>query len=165
MVGIIDFKKASGKTIPNIVEYVRDYVNTHSNIQVVVTSDSQSDGTKTTFCTAVIMYDKGTGDGGHGAHCIWKKWSVPRYKKEQRQERLLKEVEESIIVGKELRDHGVTVDMIDIDINGNAGEKKKNKSNEVFEAAKGWVEGEGFVCTWKNFGNRFASFPDTVVKK
>lgn len=165
MIGVIDFRKASGENVPDIVGYVKDYVGSHSNIQVIVTTDSQTKGSKTCFCTAIVMYDKGDGEYGHGGHCIWRKWSVPKYRKEQRQERLLKEVEESINVARDLREHGVKVDLIDIDINPNPGDKKKNKSNEVFDAAKGWVEGEGFTCIWKTYGNHFAAFPDWIVKK
>ncbi len=165
MIGVIDFRKASGESVPDIIQYVKDYVNKHSNIQVVVTTDSQTNGSKTNFCTAVVMYDKGDGEHGHGAHCIWKKWNVPKYRKEQRQERLLKEVEESLNVARDLRDNGINVDLIDIDINPTPGDKKKNKSNEVFDIAKGWVEGEGFECIWKTYGNQFVSFPDHIVKK
>ena len=164
MIGSITFRTYTGERLPDVEDYVKEYYNTHENIDVVIATDSQSKGSKTNFCTVIALYDRGDGEHGHGAHCIWKRWNVPRYRKEQRQERLLKEVEESILVAKSLRDKGIPIAAVDIDINPNPGEKKKNKSNEVFDAAKGWVEGEGFTCTWKTFGPSFISFADWVVK-
>lgn len=165
MIGIIDFKKAGGQKIPDIVQYVKDYVRTHSNIEVVVTTDSQNRAKKTIFCTAVIMYDEGDGDGGHGAHCIWRKWDVPEYSEEQELDRLRQEVYESCEVAKQLQNNGVNVDLVDIDINPDPGENKQNKSNRIFEEMKAYVNWAGFECTWKNYGNCFASFPDKIVKR
>ena len=56
MIGIIDFRKASGENVPDIVKYVKDYVNTHSNIQVIVTTDSQTKGSKTCFCNLIAHF-------------------------------------------------------------------------------------------------------------
>lgn len=161
MIDIIDFKKTSGEKIPNIEDYVRTYVNTHPNIDVMVGTDSQTRAGKTTFSTVIAMYDHGDGVYGHGAHCIFNRWSVPRYKKEQRFERLLKETEESINTAKKLRESGVDVKFIDIDINPDP----KYKSNEAFTAAYGWVTGEGFDCRWKTLGPLITSFADWMVKK
>lgn len=159
-----EFKKYSGEKISNVIEYVKDYYDTHQNIDVMIATDSQSKGARTYFCTVVALYDRGDGEHGHGAHCITKKWKVPRYKREQRAERLLKEVEESLIIAKALRDSGVPVAFVDIDINPKPGAKGQNKSNEVFDAARGWVEGEGFVCRWKTLGALFTTYADWIVK-
>ena len=165
MVGIIDFRKSGGQKIPDIVQYVKDYVQTHSNIEVVVTTDSQNKAHKTVFCTAVIMYDMGDGEHGHGAHCIYRKWDVPIYGEERELERLRQEVTESIQVAQQLRDNGVNVDLVDIDINPESGDKDQNKSYQIFAEAKASVEWAGFNCTWKGYGNCFASFPDKIVKR
>lgn len=164
MIEIFDFRKYSGEKIKNVVKYVKDYYNTHDNIDVMIATDSQCNGAYTYFCTVIAMYDRGDGEHGHGAHCITKKWKVPRYRREQRTERLLKEVEESINIANALRENGVKIKYVDIDINPNPGDKKRNKSNEVFDAAKGWVEGEGFECRWKTLGALFTSYADWVVK-
>ena len=164
MIEIIDFRKYSGEKISNVVDYVRDYYKNHDNIDVMIATDSQSKGSKTCFFFFFSMYDRGDGEHGHGAHCISKKWNVPRYRKEQRAERLLKEVEESINIARALRDSGVKIKYVDIDINPNPGQKQKNKSNEVFDAARGWVEGEGFECRWKTLGALFTTYADWMVK-
>ena len=161
MIDIIDFKKSSGEKISNIEDYVKTYVNTHPNIDVMVGTDSQTRGGKTTFSTVVAMYDHGDGEHGHGAHCIFNRWSVPKYKKEQRFERLLKETEESINTAKKLRDSGIKIKYVDIDINPDP----KYKSSEAYTAAKGWVEGEGFECRYKTLGPLITSFADWMVKQ
>ena len=164
MVGSVTFKKFTGENLPNVEEYVKNYYKTHDNIDVMVATDSQSKGSKTCFSTIIVMYDRGDGEHGHGGHCIFRRWSVPRYRKDQRQERLLKEVEESINVAKSLRDSGIPIKYIDIDINPNPGEKKRNKSNEVFDAAYGWVTGEGFDCRYKTRGYLITPIADWLVK-
>jgi len=167
MVGIIDFRKTGGQKIQDIVQYVKDYVQNHSNIEVVVTTDSQNRAGKTIFCTAVIMYDKGDGEHGHGAHCIWRRWEVPEYDETQEQNRLRQEVYESCEVAKELQNNGIQVDLVEMDINQDPGEKEKNHSNKIFEEMKAYVAWAGFECSWKGKadGSCFASFPDKIVKK
>ena len=164
MTGTIDFKKFTGEKLPNVEEYVRDYYKSHKKIEVMVGTDSQSKGARTCFSAIIAMYDCGDGEHGHGAHCIFRRWNVPRYRREQRAERLLKEVEESINVAKSLREFGVPVKYVDIDINPNPGTRQQNKSNEVYLAAKGWVEGEGFECRYKTLGPLITTLADWIVK-
>ena len=66
MIEIMDFRKSSGENIPNLEEYVRNYVETHPNIDVRIGTDSQTEGGKTKFSTVVAMYDHGDGVQGHG---------------------------------------------------------------------------------------------------
>jgi predicted RNase H-related nuclease YkuK (DUF458 family) len=161
MISIFDFRKSSGEKIPDIVEYVKNYVKTHSNIDVIVGTDSQVDHSKTVFSTVVAMYDRGDGEHGHGAHCISKRWFLPKYRKEQRIDRLLKETEESINIAKALRENGVKIKYIDIDISPNP----KHKSSEAYPAAYGWVTGEGFECRDKSQGPCVTRYADWQVKK
>lgn len=161
MISIVDFRKTSGEKVTNLVDYVKEYVSTHQNIDVMVGTDSQTKGSKTYFSTVVALYDHGDGEHGHGAHCIFKRWSVPKYKKEQRFDRLLKETEESINIAKKLKDNGIKIEFVDIDINPDP----KYKSNEAFDASKGWIEAEGFECRWKTLGPLITSFADWLVKR
>jgi len=161
MISIVDFRKTSGENVPDLVAYVKNYVKEKPNIDVMVGSDSQNRGSKTIFSTVVALYDKGDGTYGHGAHCIFKRWSTPRYRKSQRFDRLMKETEESINIAKSLRDSGIKVAFVDIDINPDP----KYKSSEAFPAAYGWVTGEGFECRHKTLGPLITSFADWIVKK
>lgn len=161
MIEILNFRKSSGKNIPDIIEYVKEYLKTHDNIDVIVGTDSQVHGSKTTFCTVIGLYDHGDGDYGHGIHCISKKWYTSKYPKEQRINRLLKEVEESINIAKVLRDNGIKIKYIDMDISPNP----KHKSSEAHPAASGWVTGEGFEYRDKSHGACVTRFADFQVKK
>ena len=161
MIEIVDFRKTSGEKVKDLVQYVQNYVSENPNIDVMVGTDSQTKGQKTYFSTVVALYDHGDGEHGHGAHCIFKRWSTPKYRKEQRFDRLLKETEESIKVAKDLRDCGIKIKFIDIDINPDP----KYKSNEAFDASYGWITGEGFECRWKTLGALITSFADWLVKR
>ena len=164
MVGTITFRKFTGETLVDVEQYVKDYCKAHPSTDVMIATDSQSKGARTTFSTVIAMYDRGDGEHGHGAHCIFRRWNVPRYRREQRVERLLKEVEESINVAQALRESGIKIKYIDIDINPNPGDRNQNKSNEVYQTARGWVEGEGFECRWKTLGPLITSMADWLVK-
>ena len=166
VVGAFSFKKFTGERLDNIEEYVKEYCSVHPNIDILVGTDSQNRGPKTLFSTIIAMYDRGDGDGhGHGAHCVFSRWSTPRYRRTQSNERLLKEVEESIATADRLRDAGVRVKYIDLDINPEPGTNHRNLSNDVYTAAKGWVEGSGYECRWKTLGPLVTTMADWVVKK
>lgn len=161
MIEICDFRKSSGKHIPDIVEYVKDYMKTHNNIDVIVGTDSQVHGPKTTFSTVIGLYDCGDGQYGHGMHCITHKWYGPKYTKEQKLVRLDKEVEESVNVAMLLRDHGIKVKYIDIDISPNP----KHKSSQAHPGAVARVTGNGFDYRDKSHGACVTRFADFQVKK
>ena len=99
-----EFKKFTGEKLPSVVDYVRDYYEKNKNIYIMVGTDSHGRGAKTVFSTIVAMYNYGDGEHGHGAHCIFRRWTTPRYRANQRAERLLKEVEESLNVAHMLRE-------------------------------------------------------------
>ena len=154
------FRKFNGEKVKDIAEYVKRYVTDNENIEVIVATDSQNSKYRTGFCTVIAMYDSGNDGHGHGAHCIYDSWTTPKYSKERRQERLLKEVEESIDTAKTLRSGGVDISYVDIDISP----KKNAASSDVFQAAYGWVTGEGFVCRYKTLGPLATTLADYIVK-
>ena len=158
---LVDLRRCSGGEIRDDEVSVQEYVSIHPNIDVMVGTDSQTEGGKTKFSTVVAMYDHGDGVQGHGAHCVYRRWSVPKYRKEQRFDRLMKETEESINTAKKLREAGIKIKFVDIDINPQKG----TGSNPAFDASKGWVEAEGFECRWKTLGPLIITFADWIVKK
>lgn len=147
------FRKFNREKIESFVDYVKEYVATHYGIEVIVGSDSQNRGQYTVYSTVVAMYTP-----GHGGHCIYERWREPRER--IRQNRLLKEVERSIKAANTLREAGIKVNRIDLDIN----ENKKYKSSEVFSTAKGWVEGSGYECSYKTLGPLVTTMADYIVK-
>ena len=72
----------------------------------------------------------------------------------------MKEVEASINTADMLKQNGIKIKYIDIDINCNA----RFKSSEVFSTAKGWVEGSGYECRWKTLGPLITTMADYLVK-
>ena len=147
------FKKFDGKKIESVTNYVKDYIKANPNTEILIGSDSQNRGDFTNFSTVIAMYEP-----GHGAHCIYERWKTPRER--IRQTRLLKEVEASINTADMLKQNGIKIKYIDIDINCNA----RFKSSEVFSTAKGWVEGSGYECRWKTLGPLITTMADYLVK-
>lgn len=156
----VDFKKFTGEKLPSVEEYVKDYYKTHKNIDIMVGTDSQGKGAKTIFSTIVAMYDRGDGEHGHGAHCVFRRWNTRRYKKSEVFDRMMAETTASLEVAKAIREAGVPVKYVDIDINP----KKNTGSNVAYDAAKGWIESEGFECRYKTLGPLITSLADWVVK-
>lgn len=140
----MEFRRFDGQKV-DLVTYVGNYCHTHSNIQIMVSTDSQCHGGHTCFATIVAMYDCGDGEQGHGAHVIFKNWRTRRYKKSEIFDRMMAETMASIDVAKLMRDSGIFVKYVDIDISP----EEEAGSNVAFNAAKGWVESEGFECRWK----------------
>ena len=152
-IGTVTFKKFTGEKLPSITEYIKDYTREHEGVEIIIGTDSQNKGYHTTYSTVVVLYNP-----GHGGHCIFRRWKTE--KERVRQVRLLKEVEESINLATELRDAGLKIKYIDLDINP----CPKFKSYEVFQTAKGWVESVGFDVRFKTIAPLVTSVADWIVK-
>lgn len=146
------------RTKVNLVEYVNEYLEQHDEgtIEIMVGTDSQIRGRETIFCTVVAMYDP-----GHGAHCIFRKWRTSRFRKEEIERRLMKEVEASIDVAEEIKHNcWENPKYIDLDINP----EETAGSNIVFQSAMGYVKGMGYECRFKTMGPLITTLADYVVK-
>ena len=156
----MEFRKFNGEKI-DLVTYVGNYCHTRRNIQIMVSTDSQCKGNKTYFATVVAMYDKGDGLQGHGAHVIYRRWHTRRYKKAEVFDRMMAETNASLEVARFMRDSGIRIGCVDIDINP----KENTGSNSAFDAAKGWVESEGFECHWKTLCPLSTTIADDVARR
>lgn len=156
----MEFRRFDGQKV-DLATYVDNYCHTHKNIQVMVSTDSQCYRNLTCFATIVAMYNCGDGEHGHGAHVIFNRWKTRRYKKSEIFDRMMAETMASIDVAKILRDSGIFVKYVDIDISPEEG----NGSNIAFSAAKGWVESEGFECRWKTLAPLSTSIADYKARK
>ena len=146
------------RTKVDLVEYVNDYLEQHdeNTIEIMVGTDSQTRGRETIFCTVVAMYKP-----GHGAHCIFRKWKTPRFRKEEIDRRLMKEVEASIDVAEEIKYHcWENPKYIDLDINP----EESAGSNIIFQSAMGYVKGMGYECRFKTMGPLITTLADFLVK-
>ena len=150
----VTFRKFSGEKIPNIEDYIKNYLDEHKGVEILVGTDSQNRGENTVYSTVIALYDP-----GHGAHCVFKRWREPRER--IRSIRLMNEVWASLATAEDLIKKGVKKPKyIDIDINPNP----KFKSNEVFSSAKGMIEGMGYEVRFKTFGPLVTTMADYVVK-
>ena len=160
MIETFTFKKFTGEKLENVEKYVKEYCKEHGNIDVMVGTDSQGRGARTIFSTIVAMYDRGDGEHGHGAHCIFCRWNTRRYKKSEIYDRMIAETQASLDVAQALRESGIKIKYIDLDINPN----KDEGSNVAYTTAKGWVESCGFEARYKTFGPLITTLADWVVK-
>ena len=154
IVGTVSFKKFTGEKLENVAEYVKKYCDEHKNvdIEILIGTDSQNKARHTTYSTVIVLYTP-----SHGGHCIFKRWKTP--KETVRQVRLLKEVEESLNTANELVEAGCKKPKY-IDINPNP----KFKSNEVYQAAKGWIESMGYEVRFKTVAPLVTSAADWLVR-
>lgn len=152
----MEFKKFTGEKLVNVADYVKEYIDLHkpTDIEIMIGTDSQNKGRNTTYSTVIVLYTP-----GRGGHCIFKRWKTP--KETVRQVRLLKEVEESLNIANELVEAGCPKPKyIDIDINPNP----KYKSNEVYQAAKGWIESMGYEVRFKTIAPLVTTAADWIVR-
>lgn len=137
------FKTLDGRPIENIIDYVKDYLSTRENVEILIGADSQSYGNrKTVYGVVVALYTV-----GKGAHVLCLKETNPMEKNIQY--RLLTEVWKAIEVAEFFRKNGLPdPKFIEIDLNPDP----KYKSNSVFRQAIGLVEGMGYHPRAKHSG-------------
>ena len=154
MIGTVTFKKFTGEKLPNTFDYIKEYINTHKDTQIIIGTDSQNKNKNTVYSTVIVLYTP-----GHGGHCLFRRWKTP--KERVRQVRLLREVEESINIANELVQAGCPrPEYSDLDINPNP----KYKSNEVYQTARGWVESMGYEVRFKTLAPLVTTVADWLVK-
>ena len=148
------FKTTNGVKV-DPVKYVKDYLAEHDDIHIFVGCDSQNYGKTTVYATVIVLYAS-----GKGGHIIYEKERCPR--EQVRAIHLMNEVWKAVNLANDLCEAGVPKpDYIDIDINPN----QKYKSNEVFNAAVGIVEGYGYRCRYKSLGQIATWCADAIVRK
>lgn len=137
------FKTLSGKHIPDIVEYIREYVGLKEDVEILIGSDSQTYGNKkTVYGVVVALYVK-----GKGGHVLCSREVVKA--ESNLSTKLITEVWRSIELAEYLRENGLPKPTwIDIDLNPDP----KFKSNKTLREAVGLVEGMGYKCRHKHDG-------------
>ena len=147
------FRTCKGKEI-NLTEYIKNYIISHPGIEIIIGCDSQNYSQNTVYVTAVVLYDP-----GHGGHVIYEREKTPR--EQVRSVRLMNEVWKSVDVANKICDAGLPKpSYIDIDVNP----KKNAKSNEVFDSARGLVEGMGYKCRYKSMNVMATCTADHIVR-
>ena len=150
-----NFRTLYGTPIPNIVEYIKNYLSTRDNIEILIGCDSQCfKSTKTVYGIVVVLYTP-----GKGGHVLCYKETVPLERITQ--VRLINEVWKSIEVAEYLKNNGLPkAKWIDIDLNPDP----RWKSNSVLREAIGLVEGMGYRARCKRNGAMVTYAADRLVK-
>ena len=123
-------------------DYVHEYLslNSHLDIKLYLGTDSQNKNDKTTYATTLVFHL-----GDTGCHVIYSKDIVKLIPIKDYYSRLWGEVERSVEVALYLRENGIEVDQIGLDLNSDPN----RKSHKLVSSSKGWVEAYGFVCKIK----------------
>jgi predicted RNase H-related nuclease YkuK (DUF458 family) len=74
------FKKFCGDKVPDVVEYLKEYVSKNPGITISVGCDSIQKRRKTVYACTIMMHDK---DIRNGAHVIFFRESIPRLRDDQ----------------------------------------------------------------------------------
>ena len=150
-----NFRTLYGTPISNVVDYIKEYIAKHDEVEILIGSDSQCYGNKKTiFGVVVALYRR-----GKGAHVLCTRETRPMEKNVPN--RLLAEVWMSIEVAEYLKENDLPKPKwIDIDLNPDP----RFKSNEVFRQAVGLVEGMGYEVRYKSLGPIATYAADHLVK-
>jgi uncharacterized protein len=137
------FRTLYGTPVPDLIEYVREYVSTKENVEILIGCDSQCySNKKTVYGVVIALYTP-----GKGAHVLCTRETLPM--EHNTPSRLLSEVWKSIEIAEWLKENGLPkATWIDIDLNPDP----KYKSNTVLRQAVGLVEGMGYKVRYKQFG-------------
>lgn len=137
------FRTLNGRHIPNIVEYIKDYLKDRDDVELLIGADSQSfSNSITKYGIVIAMYSK-----GKGAHVVCTRETLPI--EWNTQTRLLNEVWKSIEVAEFLKENGLPKPRyIDVDLNPDP----RYKSNSILRQAVGMIEGMGYTARYKKVG-------------
>lgn len=149
------WKTLEGEPIDDVYDAIREdvrkvMVDGGSAIAYIGT-DGQNIGQKyTSFvqCIAIHMFNNcGVGKGGR---VYYVKHLEKRY--QNRSQRLLREVEISVKLAQKMEPLFTELGLyfeVHVDVNSDAGKNNENKSHEVHDTAKGWIESMGWMCKTK----------------
>lgn len=128
------FKKLMDNNTVEISEYVKQYIIDHkfNNLRIYVGCDSHNKGEFTTYVTTLVIHI-----GDTGCHVLFNKDKVKRIN--DLWTRLWKEVELSVELALYLRENGINIHNIDLDLN----DDEAYASNKLVAAAKGYVQSLG----------------------
>ncbi len=137
------FRTLYGTPIEDVIRYIKEYISTRDNIEILIGSDSQCySNKKTVYGVVIALYTK-----GKGAHVLCTREVEPMERNTPN--RLLSEVWKSIEIAEFLKENGLPKPQwIDIDLNPDP----KYMSNSVLRQAVGMVEGMGYKVRYKQLG-------------
>jgi predicted RNase H-related nuclease YkuK (DUF458 family) len=94
----VRFKKFGGDHIPDIIQYLREYIELEPNVTISIGCDSIQKRRRTVYAITIMLYN---GDLRNGAHVVFYRENVPKIKNTF--ERLRKEADYTQILGEYLQ--------------------------------------------------------------
>lgn len=150
------FKILSNSKTVDLIPYVKEYIKSHPNIEVLIGCDSQNRGLDTIYAVVVGLYTP-----GKGAHVLYSKHSTKRVSIQENSVRLLNEVWFSVEIAELLKDQiGIKANWIDIDLNPDP----QFGSNKALTNAVGIVVSMGYKVRHKGNSPIMTYAADTLVK-
>jgi len=132
------FRKVSGEKV-DVVKHTLEIIKNNPSVEIHIGTDSQSEGDKTTYVTA-IAYRFGT----RGVHYIYWKEKIPRVR--NRYNKLFRETELTIEVAEWFTKQIKSV-RVELDFDYNKDERFW--SQKLVSSTKGWAEGLGYKVNIK----------------
>lgn len=149
------WKTLEGSHVEDIYEAIRNEntVASESNGLLVayIGVDGQNLGQRgTSFVQCVALHKYDDCASGKGGRVFYVRHVERRYK--NRNQRLLREAELAVKLAQKLEPLFTELEIpfeVHADVNSYAGKNKENKSHEVHDTVKGWIESMGWVCKTK----------------
>lgn len=168
------FKLFGGDHIPDLGEYIRNYLIKERNCKIYVGTDSAQRGSYTYYATAICLYDETIKKGVHVVFTRDRELRVRdtfiRLWGEAERTRNIAEYLEKELDGYAKRE-GVSkkICIIDLDFNPNPMHKshgvfRENKSHSAYKACFGWLEGEGYIVRAKPLAFAASAAADLLCK-
>lgn len=149
------FRTFYGMQIPDVVEYIRNYIEKNNETEILIGCDSQRHVSKQIYGVVIVLYKP-----GKGGHVLWRKY-VERYEPIL-QLKLINEVWKSVEVAEYLKENNLPKpSFIDIDLNPDP----RYASNASLRECLGLVTGMGYNVRTKHNGALATSVADVLVRR
>jgi predicted RNase H-related nuclease YkuK (DUF458 family) len=172
------FRKVGGDEIPDVISYIKDFVEEGQDVRIMVGCDSKQKRKITLYSIVIVLYDV---ELHKGAHVIYMRVRTP--KEREIFNRIMNEavyalnlslwldekLDDFYIVPKftpNEYDNSIPVRKIEIhvDVNPDEGTNKRNKSNVAYNAVMGMLCGSGFSVRAKPMAYAATTAADYLVK-
>jgi len=148
------FKTLASHNQIDLINYIKQYISQHKNVEILVGCDSQNRKRETIYAIVIGLYIP-----GKGAHVLYSRFNTIREK--ENINRLLNEVWFSVEIAESIKNQlGVVVKWIDIDLNPDP----KYRSNQALTSAVGIVTGMGYNVRHKGNSPVMTYAADSLVK-
>ena len=178
------WKKFNGEKIPDINQYVLNYVkNVDKKTKVIVGCDSDNHSRKTTYAVSVVFYNESL---RNGAHAVYATHNVPKIKdvvaRLWNEAVFVHDIAESLDntlrqghyfykFERNYYDGTIPEKLVEIHVDLNAEKATRNgrrftnnKSNKIYNDVMGWLCGERYKVMAKPFSFSASSCADKLCR-